>query len=169
VREKKKKFYPQIQGVTRARSAIIHRTVRCAPDMPDEPAKQRSLRVNGWLQKWTIMNSARQKSDQRSQRSSDCPVQLQDKGSNGQLALNPNGLADVARTRQSTVSVRCAHRQQKLPTARKWLEAINTPNHLIHWHPSILKFLFNTRAKPTTQRHILSIQSSPSSKINSIT
>ena len=27
-------------------------------------------------------------------------------------------------------TVRCAHRQQKQPMARKWLEAINTPNHL---------------------------------------
>jgi hypothetical protein len=42
--------------------------------------------------------------------------------------------ADVARTGQWTVpcpvhhrTVRCAHRQQKQPTARKWLEAINTP------------------------------------------
>jgi hypothetical protein len=30
----------------------------------------------------------------------DCPVQLQDKGSNGQVAPNPNGRADVARTGQ---------------------------------------------------------------------
>jgi hypothetical protein len=29
-----------------------------------------------------------------------CPVQLQDKGSNSQLAPNPNGRADVARTGQ---------------------------------------------------------------------
>jgi hypothetical protein len=28
----------------------------------------------------------------------DCPVQLQDNGSNGQIAPNPNGHADVART-----------------------------------------------------------------------
>jgi hypothetical protein len=46
-------------------------------------------------------------------------------------------------------TVRCAHRQQNQPTARKWLEAINTPNHLIHSHPIFLKLLFNTRAKPT--------------------
>jgi hypothetical protein len=50
------------------------------------------------------MNSARQKLEQRSQSTPDmapdCPVQLQDKGSNGQLAPNPNWRADVARTGQ---------------------------------------------------------------------
>jgi hypothetical protein len=30
----------------------------------------------------------------------DCPMQLQDKGTNDQLAPNPNGQADVARTGQ---------------------------------------------------------------------
>jgi hypothetical protein len=30
----------------------------------------------------------------------DCPVQLQNKGSNIQLAPNPNGYADVAHTEQ---------------------------------------------------------------------
>jgi hypothetical protein len=33
----------------------------------------------------------------------------------------------VERIGQCTVTVRCAHRQQSLPTARKWLGAINTP------------------------------------------
>jgi hypothetical protein len=56
----------------------------------------------------------------------------------------------------------CAHHQQSQPTARKWLQAINTPNHLHSKHTSILNFPFNTRAKPTTQRHIKSIQSTPS-------
>jgi hypothetical protein len=37
--------------------------------------------------------------------------------------------------------------------ARKWMKAINTPNHLIHWHPSFLKFPFNTRAIAFTPRH----------------
>jgi hypothetical protein len=46
----------------------------------------------------------------------------------------PQRSADVARTRQWTLScpvnhrtVRCAHRQQSQATTRKWLEAINTP------------------------------------------
>jgi hypothetical protein len=54
--------------------------------------------------------------------------------------------------------------QQTQPTARKWLEAINTPNHLLHWHPSILNIAFIARAKPNIPRHIQSIQSTPSSQ-----
>jgi hypothetical protein len=53
------------------------------------------------------MNNARQKSEQRIQSTQDmssvapdCPVQLQDKGSNGRPLQNPNGRADVARTEQ---------------------------------------------------------------------
>jgi hypothetical protein len=95
-----------LSGIHQARSAIIHRNVRCAPDMSGEPSEQRSLRVNGRLQKGTMMNSATQKSERRSQRSPDMsrvapdrPVQLQDNGSNGQIAPNPNGHADVAHTR----------------------------------------------------------------------
>jgi hypothetical protein len=53
--------------------------------------------------------------------------------------------------------------------ARKWLEAINTHNHLLQWHPSFLKFLFNTRAISFTPRHIPKIKSSLSLKINSTT
>jgi hypothetical protein len=64
-------------------------------------------------------------------------------------------------------TARCVRRQQSQPTARKWLEAINTPNHLHSSHPSLLHFSFNTRAKNTLQRHNQSIQSSPSSKIKS--
>jgi hypothetical protein len=36
--------------------------------------------------------------------------------------------------------------------ARKWLEAINTPNHLLEWHPSILNITFIARAKATTSK-----------------
>jgi hypothetical protein len=64
-----------------ALSAIIHRTVRCAPDMSGEPAEQRSLHANGRLQKGTVMNSTAQKLECRSQRSPnmsgvalECPV-----------------------------------------------------------------------------------------------
>jgi hypothetical protein len=60
-----------LSGFYQARSAIIHRTVRRAPDMSAELAEQRSLRVNGRLQKCAVMNSARQKSEHRSQRSPD--------------------------------------------------------------------------------------------------
>jgi hypothetical protein len=99
-----------LSGFSRARSAIIDRTVRCAPDMSGVhrtcPVRQRS---NGNLAPTVDykVNSARQNSEQRSQSAPDmsgvapdCQVQLQDKGSNGQLAPNPNGHADVAHTGQ---------------------------------------------------------------------
>jgi hypothetical protein len=63
----------------------------------------------------------------------DCPVQLQDNDSNGQIAPEPQRACGrgAHRTMNSDCSVRhrtvrCAHRQQAQPTARKWLEAINT-------------------------------------------
>jgi hypothetical protein len=65
------------------------------------------------------VNSARQKSEQRSQSAPDmsgvaldCPVQLQDKGSNGQVAPNPNGRADMARTGLSSVPIASKNNQR---------------------------------------------------------
>jgi hypothetical protein len=52
-----------LSGFFWGRSAIIHRTVRCAPDMSDEPTEQRLSGANGRLQKWTFVNSAQQKSE----------------------------------------------------------------------------------------------------------
>jgi hypothetical protein len=147
---------------------MAHRTVSGPPDQalskpvtlgflpralhynsPDYPVSQRSngsLRANGRLRRGTVPNSAVQKSP-------DCPVQQKDKRLQRPTAPNPNGRANVARTGQWTVTVWCAHRQQPLPTARKWLGAINTPNHLIQSHPSILSFSFIARAKSNTPRH----------------
>jgi hypothetical protein len=45
----------------------------------------------------------RQKSERRSQRAPDCPVQLEDKRLQRSTAQNLNGCADVARTGQCTV------------------------------------------------------------------
>jgi hypothetical protein len=84
----------------------------------------------------------------------DCPVQLEDKGFQRSTAQNPNGCADVTRTEQCTVAVRwrtglsgvpIASKIQ--PTTRSGWEAINTPNHLIHFNPSISEFSFIARAK----------------------
>jgi hypothetical protein len=120
------------------------------------------------------MNSASQKSERKSQRAPDCPVQQDDKSSNGRPALNPNDCADVACTGQCIVSVRWRTRLSGVPiasriqpTARSGWEAINTPNHLIHINPSISEFPFIARAKPNTPRHNQSNQSTQSPKINS--
>jgi hypothetical protein len=77
----------------------------------------------------------------RSQRSPDmsgvapnCPVQQKDKGFQQSTAPSPQrarwrGVHRIVNS-DCTVrhrTVRCAHHQQKQPTVRKWLEAINTP------------------------------------------
>jgi hypothetical protein len=149
-------------------SAIIHRTVRCAPDMSGEPTEQWLPGANGRLQKRTVVNSVRQKSKRRSHRTIWCIYRTRFQWSS---RSKPQWACwrGTHRTVNSVCpvhhrTVRCAHRQQKQPTARKCLEAINTPNHLIHWHPSFLNSIFIARAKPNTQRHIQSIQSTPSSK-----
>jgi hypothetical protein len=132
------------------------------------PAEQQLTHANDRLCR---VNSAVQKSERRSQRAPDCPVHEDDKGSNGLLALNPNSYTDVARTGQCTVTVQwrtglsgapIASRFQQM--ARSGWEAINTPNHLIHIHPSISEFSFIARAKSNTQRHNQSNQSTQSPK-----
>jgi hypothetical protein len=60
-----------LSGILWARSAINHRTVRCAPDMSGEPAEQRSLCVKHRLQKWTVCDRS-QSSKIRGHRT--CPV-----------------------------------------------------------------------------------------------
>jgi hypothetical protein len=123
-----------LSGIPGARSAIIHRTVRCATGLSGEPPGQRLTGANGRLQKHSVVNSV--PTEVRAQKSEgtglsgvapDCPVQQDDKQLQRSTAPNPNDCADVARTGQCTVTVRCAHHQQPLSTARKWLEAINTP------------------------------------------
>jgi hypothetical protein len=100
-------------------------------------------------------------------------VQLEDKGLQRSTAQNPNGCADVARTGQCIVPVRWrtglsgAPIASKIqPTARSGWEAINTPNHLIHFHTSILKSPFIARAKAQHSK-TQSKQSIHSPKINS--
>jgi hypothetical protein len=71
--------------------------------------------------KGTVRNSAATESEAQklegtglSGVAQDCPVQLEDKGLQRSTAQNPNGCADVARTGQCTMAVRCvrcAHRQ----------------------------------------------------------
>jgi hypothetical protein len=72
-----------------------------------------SQRSNGSLQSATMRYSAA--AEVRAEKSEgtrlsgvapDCPVQLEDKTYQQSTSLNPNGCADVARTRQ------CIHREQ---------------------------------------------------------
>jgi hypothetical protein len=75
----------------------------------DFPVSQRSngsLRASGSLQKQQCTTVPRQKSERKSQRAPDCPVQQDDKALQRSTAPNPSGCADVARTGQCTVTVR---------------------------------------------------------------
>jgi hypothetical protein len=102
----------------------------------------------------------------------DCPVQLQDKEVQRSTAPNPNSVLTWHTPDSEQCHVRCTTGLSGAPsttTARIVVGAINTPNHLHSSHPSFLKFTFNTRAIAFTPRHIPTIKSSPSLKINSIT
>jgi hypothetical protein len=150
-------------GFLRARSAIIHRTVRCAIGLSGAPAEQRLFGATVDCKNADQMNSTRtvraevravvrgaSDSEQcRAGAAPDCPVPLEDKAFNGQKLPNPNGWVTWLAHR----TVRCARRQQPSPTAMWWLRAINTPNHHHSKHPSFQYFTFNTRASAFTPRH----------------
>jgi hypothetical protein len=87
----------------------------------------------------------------------------------------PQRSADMALTGQWIVpcpvhhrTVRCAHRQKSQPTSRKWLEAINTPNHLHSSHPSFPTFTFNTRANNTLKDTIKAFNPLQAPKSNQV-
>jgi hypothetical protein len=136
---------PATLGKMEARSAIIHRTVRWATGG--------SLRQRSTLRKVTV---SQQSQKRRSQRAPDCPVwhrtvrcSSKTNVPNGQL-LRTLTVALTWRAPDSALWLSggapdIANRIQ--PTARSGWEAINTPNHLIHYHPSILNSTFIARAK----------------------
>jgi hypothetical protein len=102
-----------------------------------------------------------------SQRAPDYPVPQEDKAPTVDSALNLNGWVTWRRTGQGTMSVRWRTGLSSSLHQRlwKWLGAINTPNHLIHIHPSFSKITFNTRASAFTPRHISKDQTLSKSRI----
>jgi hypothetical protein len=106
----------------------------------------------------------RQKSERRSQKAQDCPVQQDDKTSQRSTAQNTNGCADVVRTGQCTMTVRWRTRPSGAPiasriqpTARSGWEAINTqPPHSLPSKHS--QFFIHCKSKsPTLQDTIKAI------------
>jgi hypothetical protein len=95
-------------GFLRARSAIIHQTVRCDSGVT-------AIQRNGRLQRTPANATVREQCTQKSEQSSEahrtvnsaCPVPLVDKASNGQKLQNPNSWVTWLAHR----TVRCAHRQ----------------------------------------------------------
>jgi hypothetical protein len=124
-----------------------------------------------------------QKSECRSQRSPDCPMchrtvrcSKMTSASNGQLLQT---LTVVLMWRTRTVNsdcpvvhrtVRCAHRQQPLPTARKWLGAINTPQppHSLASKFSEHPIHCNSKRLHSKTHSIDQILSNPPNQFNSI-
>jgi hypothetical protein len=140
-------------GFLRHRSAIIHRTVRCAK-------WSNGYQRNGRLQKCEqCVNSVRRRQSRRQRRTGQwtgpvrCSIGLSDatwrQSSNGRNRQNPNGWVTWLAHR----TVRCAHRQTASPTAMRWLRAINTPNYHHSKHPSFSDISFNTRASAINTRH----------------
>jgi hypothetical protein len=58
---------PATLGFQKAHSAIIHRTVQCATGLSGAPAQQQLTRATVDSAKATVCNSARQKSEQKSE------------------------------------------------------------------------------------------------------
>jgi hypothetical protein len=111
------------------------------------------------------MNSDTQKSERRSQKAPDCPVQLEDKRLQQSTTPNPNGYADVARTGQCTMTVwwrtglsgaQIASRIQ--PAVRSGWEDINTPQPPHSLPSKHSKFFIHCKSKiPTLQDTIKAI------------
>jgi hypothetical protein len=133
------------------RSAIIHRTVRCATDISGEPTKQRQM-----CQRSTALNSKKVNSAQvRSQSSKvrmhrTCPVCHQSvrcskktKRLQRSTAPNPNGLLMWQAPDSEQCLVRCTIDSNSWNSG--W--GYKYPNHLYSSNPSLLHFSFNTRAK----------------------
>jgi hypothetical protein len=146
-----------LSGISKGHSAIIHRTVLCTPDMSGEPTKQRQLGTNGRLQKGTMQVRSQSRKSEHTGHVR-CATRLSGATTRQRVPTVNRSKPQLAcrRGTHQTVNsvcpvhhrtVRCAHRQQTQPTTRKWLEAINTPNHLLQWHPSILNSTFIARAK----------------------
>jgi hypothetical protein len=98
---------PATLGNSRARSAIIHRSVRCDTGLSGEPAEQRlfaptvdSAQMNSTLQCHAEVRAAKSEGHQTVQ------VPQEDKASNGRPAPNPNGWVTWRCTGQRTVPVR---------------------------------------------------------------
>jgi hypothetical protein len=93
-------------GNSRACSAIIHRTVRCAIGLSDEPVEQRlPARQRSTLSSEQCSTVPRRSQSNKVTGAPNCPVQLEDKQRQQSTAQNPNRYGDVACTGQCIVTV----------------------------------------------------------------
>jgi hypothetical protein len=111
-------------GQMEARSAIIHRTVRCATRLSSEPSEQRllapmvdSAKCYNMQQCRDRVRSAEVRGHRTVRVAPDCPLHQDDRWLQRSTAQNPNGCADVARTGQCTVAVRWSTGLSSVPIA----------------------------------------------------
>jgi hypothetical protein len=97
---------PATLGFSQARSAIIHRTVRCATRLSGESACNGSLAPTVDSYAWTVREQCTPEVRAEVRGAPYCPVPHEDKASNDQLLPNPNGWVTWRRTEQSTGPVR---------------------------------------------------------------
>jgi hypothetical protein len=102
---------PATLGNSRARSAIIHRTVQCA-SRATASSRQRSTMPS---EQCSTVSRRSQSSKVRG--ASDCPGPQEDKAPTVDLAQNPNGWVTWRRTRQGTMHVRWRTRLSSAPIA----------------------------------------------------
>jgi hypothetical protein len=117
-------------GFLQRHSAIIHRTVRCATRLSGVPsgatALQRNGRLNSALTALQYAAEVRGAPDSEQCLSGvtpDCSVPLEDKAYNSHLRPNRNGWVTWLAHR----TVRCAYRQQPLPTVILVVEGYKYP------------------------------------------
>jgi hypothetical protein len=143
-------------GFLRRRSAIIHRTVRCATRLFSVLAEQRlasaTVDSNDRLQREQCADSSRrvraapEGAPDGEQCLSSAP---KCQSSNDRNRQNPNGWVTWLAHR----TVRCVHRQTASPTVELVVGAIHTPNHHHSKHPSFSDISFNTRASAINIRY----------------
>jgi hypothetical protein len=121
------------------RSAIIHRTVRCAK-RSNSSKRQRSSTTLQWYS--ARLHAQKSEQVQKAHRivNRTCPVHHQTVWWPTCQKLqwsNPNGLVTWLAHR----TVRCAIRQKPSPTVNLVVGAINTPNHHTSMHTRALDFI----------------------------
>jgi hypothetical protein len=117
-------------GFLESRSAIIHRTVRCASGAT---ASERNDRLQRSPATWTVRGQFAQSQSSVRRRSGQWTMHVRcdtglsgaprSQSSNGQNRQNPNGWVTWLAHR----TVWCAHRQTASPTVELMVGAINTP------------------------------------------
>jgi hypothetical protein len=167
------KCQPATLGKTQARSAIIHRTVRCATGLSGVSVGNGYLACNGWLCKvysTATVNSRSQSSKVRGHRTVQCckETKLQRSTELRNLTVGWRDSAPETEQCQSGGAPDCPVRPSPAasPTATLVVEGYKYSNHHNSKHLRFLNITFNTRALAFTPRHNSKDQSLSKSQIH---